>query len=48
MESKLRIDTVGYHKYGEAAAAVVTTYHGKILCVAGKRWYSMDALLSES
>ena len=29
-------DPVGYQKYGEAAAAVVTTYHGKILARGGK------------
>jgi hypothetical protein len=29
-------DPAGYQKYGEAAAAVVTTYHGKILARGGK------------
>jgi uncharacterized protein (DUF1330 family) len=29
-------DPAGYQKYGEAAAAVVTTYHGKILVRGGK------------
>jgi len=29
-------DPVGYQKYGEAAAAVVATYHGKILARGGK------------
>jgi len=29
-------DPVGYQKYGEAAAAVVATYHGKILVRGGK------------
>ena len=29
-------DPLGYQKYGEAAAAVVTTYHGKILARGGK------------
>jgi uncharacterized protein (DUF1330 family) len=29
-------DPAGYQKYGEAAAAVVATYHGKILARGGK------------
>jgi uncharacterized protein (DUF1330 family) len=29
-------DPVGYQKYGQAAAAVVATYHGKILARGGK------------
>jgi uncharacterized protein (DUF1330 family) len=29
-------DPVGYQKYGEAAAAVVATYHGRILARSGK------------
>jgi uncharacterized protein (DUF1330 family) len=29
-------DPAGYQKYGEAAAAVVATYHGKILVRGGK------------
>jgi uncharacterized protein (DUF1330 family) len=30
------IDPAGYQKYGEAAAAVVASYHGKILARGGK------------
>jgi Domain of unknown function (DUF1330) len=29
-------DPAGYQKYGEAATAVVATYHGKILARGGK------------
>ena len=29
-------DPAGYQKYGEAAATVVATYHGKILARGGK------------
>ncbi|MBV8213725.1 MAG: DUF1330 domain-containing protein [Verrucomicrobia bacterium] len=39
-------DPAGYQKYGEAAAAVVATYHGKILVRGGKayrEWTRMDA-----
>jgi hypothetical protein len=39
-------DPAGYQKYAEAAAAVVATYHGKILARGGKayrEWTRMDA-----